>query len=395
MMRSYRATVKTQAGIERVLITASSIEVARREAGRLGWLVDLKQTRKPLFENRMSLADRTVFLQRLASMLGSRVSMSEALKVIHDSFSGQVRKVSSLLRQRIESGENLADAMKAAGDKYFPEAIVAIVRTGLHGGDISHALREAARFELEMESVRKESSQGLWSACLGFVTGAAVLFASTLYVGPMMMELEVFKAGKSAVDIGWVMQLSSALNWFVGTILVLLFIFGLLVAILKPLIPSKIDVLVSKIPFYRDLLLAKRNYIVFFGLGVLLAAGLRLEECLRLARDNAPRGRLRDDLERARKAIVSGSSKPWPYAMRTLHPTDQAALATAQNRTQVAMTIADLALQYRNLYRQRISFFVPLAQVLAAIFLSLAGIVLFGVAIIPMLQITGGILNAT
>lgn len=394
-MQSYKATIKTKTGIEHVLITASNTEAARIEAARRGWPISLKQSRKPLFESRMSIVDRTVFLQRLASMLASRVSMSEALQVIHDSFGGQVRQVSSLLRQRIEMGENLADAMTAAGDKYFPEAIVAIVRTGQHGGDISHALREAARFEIEMEEVKKESSQGMWSAGMGFVTGVIVLFASTLYVGPMMMELEVFKAGKSAVDISWVITLSSVLNWFVGAIVVLLLIFGLLVALLKPLFPSKVDLFISKIPFYRDLILAKRNYIVFFGLAVLLAAGLRLEECLRLARDNAPSGRLRDDLERARKAIVSGSSKPWPYVMRTLHPTDQAALATAQNRTHVAMTISDLALQYRNLYRQRVSFFVPLAQVLAAIFLSLAGIVLFGVAIIPMLQITGGILNAT
>lgn len=120
---------------------------------------------------------------------------------------------------------------------------------------------------------------------------------------------------------------------------------------------------------------------------------LRLEECLRLSRDNSPRGELRDDLERARAVIVKGSSKPWPYVMTTLHPTDKAALATAQDRSQIATTIAELALQYRNLYRQRIAVFVPVAQVLAAVFLSLAGVVLFGVAIVPPLQMTSGILS--
>ena len=163
--------------------------------------------------------------------------------------------------------------------------------------------------------------------------------------------------------------------------------------ILRPIVPSAVDRIILKIPFYRDLILAKQNYIVFFGLGILLNAGLRLEECLRLSRDNSPRGELRDDLERARAVIVKGSSKPWPYVMTTLHPTDKAALATAQDRSQIATTIAELALQYRNLYRQRIAVFVPVAQVLAAVFLSLAGVVLFGVAIVPLLQMTSGILS--
>lgn len=149
-----------------------------------------------------------------------------------------------------------------------------------------------------------------------------------------------------------------------------------------------------RIPFYRDLVLAKQNYIVFFGLGILLGAGLRLEECLRLSRDNSPRGELKDDLERARKTIVGGGVNPWPYVMTTLHPTDKAALATAQDRTQIATTISELAIQYRNLYHHRISVFVPVAQILAAIFLSLAGVVLFGVAIVPLLQMTSGILSA-
>lgn len=164
--------------------------------------------------------------------------------------------------------------------------------------------------------------------------------------------------------------------------------------ILRPIIPSAVDRVIMRIPFYRDLVLAKQNYIVFFGLGILLGAGLRLEECLRLSRDNSPRGELKDDLERARKTIVGGGANPWPYVMTTLHPTDKAALATAQDRTQIATTISELAIQYRNLYHHRISVFVPVAQILAAIFLSLAGVVLFGVAIVPLLQMTSGILSA-
>jgi len=393
-MRSFKATIKSSSGIEHILVAAPNMEAARREAGRKGRVLKVKLVPRLVFGGGMSITDRTVFFQRLSSMVASRVSMSEALKIIHSSFGGNVREVAAILRQHIESGASLPEAMSLAGERFFPEAVQALVRTGSHGGDIAHALREAARFELELESVKKESSQGLWSAGIGFLTGVGTLFGSTLYVGPMIMGSDLMKIGKSSVDIGWVTTLSTSLNWTVGVFMGIFLVSLFSLMLLRPLFPSAVDRVILKIPFYRDLVLAKQNYIVFFGLGILLGAGLRLEECLRLSRDNSPRGELRDDLERARKTIVGGSSSPWPYVMTTLHPTDKAALATAQDRTQIATTIGELAIQYRNLYRQRIAVFVPAAQILAAIFLSLAGVVLFGVAIVPLLQMTSGILSA-
>lgn len=393
-MRSYKATIKTHIGIEQILVAAATPDAARREASRKGRVLKVKIVPKLVFGGGMSITDRTVFFQRLSSMVASRVSMSEALKIIHSSFGGSVREAAAILRQHIESGASLPEAMAMAGERFFPEAVQALIRTGSHGGDIAHALREAARFELELESVKKESSQGLWSAGMGFLAGVGTLFGSTLYVGPKIMESDLMKIGKESVDISWVTTLSTSLNWSLGVIVAILLATLVSLMVLRPIIPSAVDRVILRIPFYRDLVLAKQNYIVFFGLGILLAAGLRLEECLRLSRDNAPRGELRDDLERARKTIVGGSVNPWPYVMTTLHPTDKAALATAQDRAQIATTIAELAIQYRNLYRQRISVFVPAAQILAAIFLSLAGVVLFGVAIIPLLQMTSGILSA-
>lgn len=393
-MRSFKATIKTPKGVEQILVAAPSLEAARREAARRGRVLKIKAISSLVLGRGMSVTDRTVFFQRLSSMVASRVSMSEALKIIHDSFGGSVREAASILRQHIQAGSSMPEAMELAGTRFFPEAVQALVRTGSHGGDIAHALREAARFELELESVKKESGKGLWSAGMGFLAGVGTLFGSTLYVGPKIMESDLMKIGKESVDISWVTTLSTSLNWSLGVIVAILLATLVSLMVLRPIIPSAVDRVILRIPFYRDLVLAKQNYIVFFGLGILLAAGLRLEECLRLSRDNAPRGELRDDLERARKTIVGGSVNPWPYVMTTLHPTDKAALATAQDRTQIATTIAELAIQYRNLYRQRISVFVPAAQILAAIFLSLAGVVLFGVAIIPLLQMTSGILSA-
>ena len=79
--------------------------------------------------------------------------------------------------------------------------------------------------------------------------------------------------------------------------------------------------------------------------------------------------------------------------MTMLHPTDKASLATAQDKEQIAQTIEDLALQYQLLYRSRMETFVPALQGFSALFLSLAGFVLFGVSIIPLMQGSSNVLN--
>jgi general secretion pathway protein F len=391
--RLFEVTFLRGSKTERLTLQSTSADQARSAASRHGRVLSVRVIRSPLFASKLSLADRAIFLQRLASMIASRVGMSDALRIIRDSFSGTIHEVSTVLVQAFENGnsKSLPDAMEAAGPRYFPETTVALVRTGSQGGNIAHALREAVRFEVEMSNVRKESRRGLWSAAIGFVIGVITLFGSTLYVGPMMMDFELFQMAKESVDIDWVMEMSSWLNWTVGLVLAVVLSSFALLSIVRPAIPSFVDRVVMRIPFYRDLVLSRQNYMTFFGFSILLGSGVRLEECMRLTRDSAPRGELRDDLERARKAIVDG--RPWPLQMRMLHPTDRAALSMAEDRQQIATTVGELAHQYRDLYRQRLAVFVPIVQVLAAVFLSLAGVVLFGVAILPLLQISAGLLQ--
>jgi general secretion pathway protein F len=379
--------------IEEVLIDADNAQAARQAAAKSdARVLSVKERRQRLlFGKGLGMENRQILLTRLASMLASRLGASEALEVIEHSFSGSIREAARLLREGLVRGD-MAQAMRHAGPRYFPESIVAIVHTGARGGDLAFALREAARFERELASVQKDSRKGMFSALAGFLTGVAVLLASTLWVAPEIMNSS-FVTASNAADIGWVMAMARGSTWAAGAGGVLL-AFLLLTAGIRPLAPTAVDRLVLRIPFYRDMVLAKSNYLVFFGLGVLLKAGLRVEEALTLSWKNAPRGELKNDLQRAIVALTKGGSKPWPYAMRLLHPTDRAALAVAQDREQVAGTIEGLALQYQQLYRSRLATFIPAMQMLAAVFLSIAGFVLFAVSIIPLLQGSSAILTA-
>lgn len=374
------------------MVSAKDAEAARRQAGRKGQVVSVKLASSSTGSGRMSLADRLMFFQRFASMLSSKVGASEALEIIQESFTGGVREAARILKDELVGGASIADAMEAAGTRYFPETVVAIVKTGSRGGDLPHALREAARFERELHAVRKESSKGIGSALMGFAAGLVTILVSTYYVAPLILNSSLVTAS-GGVDVDWIMTLADYVSLaalLVGGIVGGVFTYGVL---MRPFAPAAVDRGVLRIPFYRDMALAKTNYMVFFGLAVLLKAGLRVEEALQLTIESAPKGELKNDLERALKAIVKGSAKPWPYHMTMLHATDKAALATAQDRAQTAKTIEELALTYQSIYRSRIELFVPAMQTFSAVFLSLAGFVLFGVSVIPLMQSTSSIMK--
>lgn len=394
-MKTFRAKHMHGGRVIETVISAVDKNDATLQAKRLrGQLLSLSGAGMGFgMSSRMSLPDRLMFFQRLASMIASRVGASEALSIIHQSFTGSVREAARILRDRLIAGDDMASAMEAAGPRYFPEVSVAIVRTGARGGDLAYAIREASRFEGELANVKKESSKGIWSALMGFVAGVVTILGSTMYVAPMIMKSSLVTMTGDGVNVGWIMTMA---NWTTGMAIVAavlvggLFTFGV---VLRPLAPAMVDRVVAKIPFYRDMVMAKSNYMVFFGLAVLLKAGLKVEEALRLTIETAPKGELRNDLERASRAIMKGSVRHWAFEMQMLHPTDKAALATAQDREQTARTIEELALQYQMLYRSRLETFVPVMQGFSAIFLSLAGFVLFGVSVVPLLQSTSAIMN--
>lgn len=390
-MKTFKLKIAVGRKIITELVSANSRAEAQRMGARKGQVLDIKSQGGGANRG-MSLQERLMFFQRLASMLASKVGTSEALEVIFQSFTGSIREAARILRDEIVSGATLYEAMAFAGPRYFPDSVVAIITTGSKGGDLAYAIREAARFERELAQVRKESSKGIGSALMGFIAGVITILASTYYVAPMILNSSLVEASGGA-DIGWVMDMANVISivaLVASLILGGIFFYGVL---LRPFAPAAIDRGILKIPFYRDMALAKTNYMVFFGLAVLLKAGLRVEESLELTIESAPRGELRNDLMRARDAIVKGSVKPWPFYMTMLHPTDKAALATAQDRSQTARTIEELAHTYQALYRSRLELFVPAMQGFSAVFLSLAGFVLFGVSVIPLMQSTANIMK--
>lgn len=387
LVRVMPRTGASRRGIETIEIGAQNVEQARALATRRGAVVDARRVRGFDLTPGMGSTERYTFLVRLSTMMRSKVGTAEALRLLAAAFKGQIHNAAIKMLTRVESGDDLATAMEL-DRKNFPPTLSAMVRAGTAGGQTWKALRDAADFEYELSQIKKTSRRGIWTAMGSFLIAAALMIGTTQWFGPWVMESPII-AGNSSVDVGWVATAGNVLTVMLIMVLASLALLTWMATIGRIISPDFFDAIIVKVPYYRELVLAQTNYVTLYKLGLLIRSGVRIEESLSLTSESCPRGALRTDLVRAVGAVRSG--RPWGQVMATLHSTDRAALIASTNREDVAQTLGVLAVQYRDIYVQRVSTFSPALQLLSAVFMSLAGAVLFGLTMLPMLQVSASI----
>lgn len=381
-MARFKARVLTKKGSTVLSIDAPSLEAAEKVAKNSGKVLSINKVFHLDITPGLNPSDRYTFMVRLSSMVGSKVGTAEALKLIATTFSGQIKKVAQSMLFRVEAGMDIPQAMEH-DRKNFPATTTALVRAGTQTGETWKALRDAAEFEYQLQSIRKGSMKDMATAIGSFLIAGALMIGTTEYFGPMVTGHDMF-ANSPGVDVDWIAVVGKIATYIM---MLLLFIFAVLVwlgTMGKQIMPNWADAVILRIPFYKDLILSRNNYVTLYKLGLLIQSGVRIEEALGLTAEGAPRGALKTDLLAALAAVRTG--RPWASVMKTLHATDRAALVSSTNREDIARTLNVLGIQYRDLYIRRMASFSPVLQMIAVLFMALAGGVLFGLTILPMLQ---------
>lgn len=389
-MPLYEGKVKVRNKMRSVEIQARNQDEAREHIARMGRVVSFKRKFSVDISRGMTPADRQIFFTRVSAMLASKVGTSDALRLMRDTFNGKIQEVSARLLNYVESGDDFSAAVERVGNPDFPDATIALIKAGSRSGETWRAIKDAAEFEYQLANIRKGASKGLITGVVSFLMAGAMTLGSTFYVGPKIMDSPLIK-GAGNVNIDWINTTAIVVGYFMAVIMVVALGFWLLASVGRRILPVQADKIILKIPYYKDLVLSRNNFIVLYGLALLIKSGVRTEEALRLSAEGAPRGALRTDLNNAMTAVKTG--RQWPKVMNTLHPTDKAALLSATDREQVANTLDTLANQYRELYGQRLASFVPIINLIAALFMSIAGGILFGQSILPMLMASEGMLG--
>lgn len=385
-MPTFIAKVSVGGRTSQVTLTAKDRADAQRQLRRRGRVVSLK--REALFDLQPGLSshERYTFLVKLSTMIASKVSMGKALELMGEAFTGNIRQVSNRLSDRVNAGVDFIMAIEEER-KSFPPSLIALIRSGFAAGNASNALREAAEFEQLMQSIRKGSMKEVWTGIGYFVASAALTVATVEYFGPMVTGNDLFN--RPGVDTGWIERFGEVFMWVNMALLALIGFMIFMGTIGRLASPAVIDRVISRVPFYADLILAKNNYLTFYKMSLLVKSGVRIEEMLEITAIDIGPSALKSDVLNALDLIRKG--RPWAAGMATLDPTDRASLLASSDREDVARTFRLLADQFRDLYIARMQTLGPALNILAALFMSIASAILFGLTILPMLQLAAAI----
>lgn len=367
----------------KVRITAKSADEARRVMRRRGRVLSVRRKILPDFEFGLSPYERYVFLLKLSTMVRSKVSVGRALELMGDTFTGNIKRVAESMSARVNDGMHFVAALEQE-KKSFPEGIIALIRSGFSAGNAGSALREAADFEHMMQNIRKGSMRDIWQGVGYFIVSVALTVATMEYFGPMVMGNSMFDT--PGVDVSWIEDVGYIFMYLSIAILIAMAFMGFLGTLGRQLNPAAIDKFIAKIPFYSDLILAKNNYITFYKMALLVKSGVRIEETLAITAADVNRGSLKDDLERSLENVRKG--RAWPLGMTTLDPTDRASLMSSSDREDISRTFHLMADQFRDLYVARLQTLGPALNLVAALFLSIASGLMFGLTILPMLMLS-------
>lgn len=366
-----------------LLVDASDADTARAQVSGRGRVLAVRRRPAWSLGRTLSHNERHILFIRLASMLDSRVGLAEGLRRLAASFDGRIRRVAERMADAVEIGDDLPTAMERQPAD-FPLTVIALVRAGGHGVGTSEALRNAAGFEADLLKPTREFRSGLWVAVAHALLGAVTMILTTHVLTPWLLGTDLFRDARTKVDVEWIV-LSSNLS----TLVVLLFLGGLasvtfLNIVGRRIAPVAVDRLFRVLPVYRHIAMGLEQYVTFHKLALLIGSGVGMDKALTLTAESAGSGALGGELRQAARAVVVG--RPWTDALRSIHPTDRASLAAADSRAEVARTLQALALQQRDLYLLNVGLAQPVMRGVGIVFLGLSGMVLFGLTILPMLQ---------
>jgi type II secretory pathway component PulF len=365
-------------------IEANDLNDAKMIARRFGKVIKVEKKSGFKFEPALEMPDRQIILLRLSAMAASKVSTGEALALMEDNFSGTIKRICGRLLKLVENGSDLSQAMETIGAPHFPPSVVALVQAGFRGGNTPAALKNAAQFEAEMDGIRRGNMGEIYSGIMGFLSAVAITFGTTRYMAPEMAKSDLMKmAGKDAQApvfeiLASISEVSMGISGLAFVILVILGTLG------RKVSPVSADKIIMKIPFYKDLILARNNYTTLYSLSLLINSGVPIESALSLSADTAAPGSMRQDLQNAVANVRQG--KPWAKGMTNLHPTDRAALGASLDRAGIIASLDALSSQYKQLYASRIATLAPMIKGVSALFLIMSGAVLFGLTIMPILK---------
>lgn len=357
-MPIYDVTIRQGAKVLSTPIVASSTGEARLLGSRTGTVMGEPRMRKESGRGGMSASERYVFLHQLATMSLAKVPLSQALKILREQHGGRISRCASGLEAGVSSGRQMVDLMYE-DKKNFPGAVGLLVRAGSKGaGGTPAALKKAAEFERQILGAATKGAKGLYSAGFWVAVATISIFACPLWLTPYLQDSQLFKLTKQPSDWSWLDNVSYGF----GALTLMLMLVGMgiffLVGVGQRFFPHVSDKIVLKLPYLKDIVFTRDNFISLYRFSLMVKAGVSLEEALETTWKDTRKGALRDDLAQALRNVKTG--RPWAEGFRTVDATDRIALSMASDKERLGEILEQVADQNRAIYIRRLEVLQPI-----------------------------------
>ena len=386
---TWNVRVRVGNEVSEITVVGQTESEARKAAGRIGNVISLERAKKSAFNMGMSRSERFIFLMRMSTMISSKFPVSEALRLMISIFSGKIREAARNALPQVERGIPLGDAL-ARDVKNFPGSVGLLIKTGSAGGNTGKALKDAAEFERLIGEASKGATMAILRSFAYMFVALALLLVNQYKVVPDMFNSPIMKMAKDADFTFW-KEIGIYFIWLQGGIIVFLVMLVLLATLGRRMAPDKVDALILKIPIMRDIVISQDNFIGLYRMSLLVEAGVPMNETLLSCYESTRPGALKEDFKRAYTGLKKGDK--WAKYMKTLHPTDRAALTLMPDNDELAKNLNLMAEQSKALYLERLKIVSPVMDIVSALMMSIAGFIILIVTTIPQLQLVSEIMG--
>lgn len=295
--------------------SGAEIEAPNRQAA-LKLLKELKLTvtslmaverGKELYLSKISQLQKVVLTKHLAIMLHAGIALDEALRILEMQSKGKLRAVLAEVRQRVESGERLADAF-SGHPSVFNTFYVNMVRAGEESGNLADNLEQLAlRYGKDFELRRKAQSAMLYPALVLVLTGALGMVVS-LFVLPRLTTL--FRAFR--FELPWYTRLLISVSEFMADygiltfVLVILAVVGAAWLFRAPFAAPVVHRLYLRVPVAKEISRTVNLARFSMVLGSLLRSGVPITAAVAVTGNVLGNAAYRDTLLRAVPRVDTG-----------------------------------------------------------------------------------------
>jgi len=339
---------------------------------------------------RIGAEDVAVVTRQLAVLTGAGVPLAEALTALVDQVDHErLKKVISNVKQRVNEGSSLADALKAH-PRVFSDLYVNMIRAGESSGALEVVLKRLADFTESQARLRAKVVATLTYPVVMVGFSSVILGILFTYVIPKITKV----LEDARVVLPWTTRALIAFSsfvhdwWWAAALLAVALAFGVARWRHTPAGRARWDVWVLSLPLFGGLI--RQIAIARFSrtLATLLKSGVPLLSSLDIVKNIVGNTRLARVIEESRDAIREGESIAAPLRRSgEFPPLVYHMVAIGERSGQLEEMLGNVADAYDSQVDTRVAALTSLLEPAMIVFMGLAVAFIVFSVLMPILQI--------